>query len=374
MKATLGNVPRKKLADISNIPQEMRLGSQNDKSQHISIGPKEYIDMLKKENIELMKMLADRNKLIELTGAEIQKMRINQQKMQQQNHQLAQSNSQMLAELNSAKDRLKTLQHELGCTHGMLKAKKLEAEEIAKQKMCQQLNDEVDPIKCEEAGDSSLGNGDNDKPANIKRRLQSKSLGSSKQVQPQDNAENKRPRVRRQSARFKPEAMKHDENDFEEVVKQKMCQQLNNEVEPIKCEEAGDSSLEIGDNDKPANIKRRPQSKCLGTSKQVQPLDKADNKRPCLRRQSARFKPEEPKQDEDYFEVEDKCPPMVNLVQQNGSASFSMSPNDVESNPALRFESTEFGRLSLSRPLRNAAKKIQSYKEIPLNIKMRRPV
>lgn len=92
MKATLGNVPRKKLADISNIPQEMRLGSQNDKSQHISIGPKEYIDMLKKvnslffwqwyivlkngvlnfsliwpflgiylqENIELMKMLADR--------------------------------------------------------------------------------------------------------------------------------------------------------------------------------------------------------------------------------------------------------------------------------------------------------------------------
>ncbi|XP_009783452.1 uncharacterized protein LOC107826517 isoform X3 [Nicotiana tabacum] len=346
MKATLGSAPRKKLADISNIPQEMRLGSQNDKSQHISIGPKEYIDMLKKENIELLKMLADRTKIIELTGAEIQKMRVNLQKMQQQNHQLAQSNSQMLAELNSAKDRLKTLQHELGCTNGVLKAKRLEAE--------------VDPIKCEEAGDSSLGNGDNDKPANIKRRLQSKSLGSSKQVQAQDNAENKRPCVRRQSARFKPEAMKHDENDFE--------------VEPIKCEEAGDSSLGIGDNDKPANIKRRPQSKCLGSSKQVQPQDKAENKRPCLRRQSARSKPEEPKHDKDYFEVEDKCPPMVNLVQPNGSASFSMSPDDVESNPALRFASTEFGRLSLSRPLRNAAKKIQSYKEIPLNIKMRRPV
>ncbi|XP_009783451.1 uncharacterized protein LOC107826517 isoform X2 [Nicotiana tabacum] len=349
MKATLGSAPRKKLADISNIPQEMRLGSQNDKSQHISIGPKEYIDMLKKENIELLKMLADRTKIIELTGAEIQKMRVNLQKMQQQNHQLAQSNSQMLAELNSAKDRLKTLQHELGCTNGVLKAKRLEAEVS-----------QVDPIKCEEAGDSSLGNGDNDKPANIKRRLQSKSLGSSKQVQAQDNAENKRPCVRRQSARFKPEAMKHDENDFE--------------VEPIKCEEAGDSSLGIGDNDKPANIKRRPQSKCLGSSKQVQPQDKAENKRPCLRRQSARSKPEEPKHDKDYFEVEDKCPPMVNLVQPNGSASFSMSPDDVESNPALRFASTEFGRLSLSRPLRNAAKKIQSYKEIPLNIKMRRPV
>lgn len=36
-------------------------------------------------------------KIIELAGAEIQKMRINLQKMQQRNHELAQSNSQMLA-------------------------------------------------------------------------------------------------------------------------------------------------------------------------------------------------------------------------------------------------------------------------------------
>lgn len=103
--------------------------------------------------------------------------------------------------------------------------------------------------------------------------------------------------------------------------------------------------------------------------------------RPCVRRQSARFKREAPqhtttttstsqsqatKPEEDYFEAEDKCPPMVNLVEQNGS--------DLENNPALRFESIELGRSSLSRPLRHAAKMVQSYKEVPLNIKMRRPV
>ncbi|MCD7447248.1 hypothetical protein HAX54_026367 [Datura stramonium] len=291
MKASLGNATRKKLADISNIPEETRLTNQNEKSERISICSKEFVDKVQKENAALMKIIAEKNKIIEIAGVEIQKMRINLQKMQQQNHELAQSNSQMLADLNSAKDRLKALQHELGCKNGVLKAKEIEAEEIAKQKMHQQLNDEVKPIKCEEAGDSSLGNGDNDRPAKIKRKPQAKSLGSSTQVPSQDTAENKRPCVRRQSARFKREAPQH-----------------------------------------------------TTTTSQSQAT----------------------KHDEDDFEAEDKCPPMVNLVQQNDP--------DLESDPTLRFESIEFGRSSLSRPLRHAAKKVQSYKEIPLNIKMRRPV
>ncbi|CAN4105817.1 unnamed protein product [Withania somnifera] len=293
MKDSLGNATRKKLADISNIPEEMRLNNQNENSERMSICSKEFLDKVQKENAALMKIIVEENKIIELAGAEIQKMRINLQKMQQRNHELAQSNSQMLADLNSAKDRLKALQHELGCKNGVIKAKELEAEEIAKQKMRQQLNDEVKPINCQEAGNSSLVNGDNGRPAKIKRKPQAKSLGSSMQVPPQDAAENKRPCVRRQSARFRREA---------------------------------------------------PQDTTTTSTSQSQAM----------------------KHDEDRFEAEDKCPPMVNLVQQNGS--------DLESNPALRFESTEFGRSSLSRPLRHAAKKVQSYKEIPVNIKMRRPV
>ncbi|XP_060212488.1 SHUGOSHIN 2-like isoform X1 [Lycium barbarum] len=327
MKASLGNnATRKKLADISNIPEEMRFTCQNEKAERSSVCSKEFLDKLQKENMALMKIVAEKkyplfvdflvsigtitfvlvsllpcslipvlySKIIELAGAEIQKMRINLQQMQKKNHELAQSNSQMLAELNSAKDRLKAVQHELGCKNGLIKAKKLEAEEIAKQKMCQQLNDEVKPVKCEEAADSSLGNGDNDRPAKFKRKPQSKSLDSNKQVQPQDMAENKRPCVRRQSARFKREAPEH--------------------------------------------------TTTTTSTSQSQAT----------------------KHDEDYSEAEDKCPPMVNLVQQNGS--------DLESNAALRFEPIEFGRSSLSRPLRHAAKKVQSYKEIPVNIKMRRPV
>ncbi|PHU18646.1 hypothetical protein BC332_14341 [Capsicum chinense] len=289
MKDSLGNAARKKLADISNIPEQMRINNQNEKSETMSICSKEFVDKVQKENAALVKIITEKKKIIELAGAEIQKMRINLQKMQQRNHELAQSNSQMLADLNSAKDRLKALQHELGCKNGVLRAKDLEAEEIAKQKMRQELNDEVKPIKCEEAGDSSLGNGNNDRPAKIKRKPQAKSLGSSTQVPPQDTAENKRPCVRRQSARFKHEA---------------------------------------------------PQQTTTTTSSS--------------------------QSHEDYFEAEDKCTPMVNLVQQNGS--------DLETNPALTFESIEFGRSSLSRPLRHAAKKVQSYKEVPLNIKMRRPV
>lgn len=294
MKASVGNATRKKLADISNIPEERRFNNQNEKSERISICSEEFVDKVQKENAALMKIIVEKNKIIEIAGVEIQKMRINLQKMQQQNREFAKSNSQMLAELNSAKDRLKALQHELGCKIGVLKAKELEAEELAKQKMHQQLNDEVKPIKCEEAGDSPMGKGDNDRPAKIKRKPQAKSLGSSTQVLPQDMAENKRPCVRRQSARFKHEAPQHT----------------------------------------------------ITTTSTSQS--------------------QETESEETYFEAEDKCPPMVNLVEQNGS--------DLESNPALRYEPVEFGRSSLSRPLRHAAKKVQSYKEVPLNIKMRRPV
>ncbi|CAL9229118.1 unnamed protein product [Arabidopsis halleri] len=63
-------------------------------------------------------------KLVELSGIEIQKLRINLRSVQEKNLQLAQANSQMLAELNTNKDRLKEFQHELGCKNALLKVKK----------------------------------------------------------------------------------------------------------------------------------------------------------------------------------------------------------------------------------------------------------
>ncbi|KAJ6773037.1 SHUGOSHIN 2 [Salix koriyanagi] len=54
----------------------------------------------------LTKLVADRNKIIELSAIELKKLRINYQQLKQQNLQLAHTNSQMLAELNAGKDKM----------------------------------------------------------------------------------------------------------------------------------------------------------------------------------------------------------------------------------------------------------------------------
>ncbi|KAG7554071.1 Shugoshin C-terminal [Arabidopsis suecica] len=111
------------------------LGSQKDnvkqmdreetqQKENMLFSSQEFAAKLQKENMTLMKALAHRNKLVELSGIEIQKLRINLRSVQEKNLQLAQANSQMLAELNTNKDRLKEFQHELGCKNALLKVKK----------------------------------------------------------------------------------------------------------------------------------------------------------------------------------------------------------------------------------------------------------
>ncbi|KAK1269031.1 Shugoshin-1 [Acorus gramineus] len=67
---------------------------------------------------------------------EIQKLQFELQSALQQNQLLALSNSQMLAESNLGKDRLKAMQHELGCVKAVHKVKTLELEEMAKKQQC----------------------------------------------------------------------------------------------------------------------------------------------------------------------------------------------------------------------------------------------
>uniref|UniRef100_A0A5B7AR69 Putative shugoshin-1 n=1 Tax=Davidia involucrata TaxID=16924 RepID=A0A5B7AR69_DAVIN len=280
---SFGSAARKRLGDISNLPQRPKPLTQDEKSQFISTTNKEYIDQLQKENMALMKLLVDRNKIIELSGIELRKMRVNLQKVQQQNLQLAQANSQMLAELTSGKDRLKALQHELGCKNGLLIAKKLELEEKANTRTCQKIESEVGTSKCKM--DSSQADGGN-------RKQKSKGLG--------------------------PSAIK-----------------------------------------------------------QVQTKEKAENKRFCLRR-SARFKPEEAALAGDLLEVDNAKFPVRSQhddqMQDDGSTSTcsSVKKEDKEGNTARGDDAQELQRLSIGRPSRLAAKKVQSYKEVPLNVKMRR--
>ncbi|CAK9185498.1 unnamed protein product [Ilex paraguariensis] len=238
-----------------------------------------------------MKLLADKNKIVELSGIELQKLRINLQKVQQQNLQLAQSNSQMVGELNTGKDRLKALLHELGCKNGLLKVKELALKEKMKAK-----------------------------------------------------------------------------------AKTKMCQKIDSEVEASNCKQDQESVEPDREYNKPCTPKQGQQSKSLGTStvKQVQAKENTENKRLCVRRQSARLKSEESKPTEDFFEIEEAKFPVCPLHddQMQGDVSTTMpsifKKEDIDGNCA-------FGRTSIGRPVRHAAQKIQSYKETPINVKMRRP-
>lgn len=295
-KGSFGSVARKRLGDISNLPQQTKPLSQVDKELLVSNTTKEYIEQLQKENMALMKLLVDRNKIIELSGIELQKLRVNLQKLQQQNSQLAQANSQMLVELNSGKDRLKALHHELGCKNGLLKARGLELEEKAKIRTSKKLDNQVRTCKSEEARESLEADRAENKPRNTNKigKQQSKSLG-------------------------------------------------------------------------PPSVK------------QVLLRDKTESNSVGLRRKSARFKSEEPESPEDVFEIDDAKFPACSLhddqMQEDGSPSMCLLVKkiDKEVNSDSSDETLVLQRSSIGRPSRLAAKKVQSYKETPLNMKMRRP-
>ncbi|GER48963.1 shugoshin C terminus [Striga asiatica] len=402
------NMARRKLADISNLPQKSKPSVQDDKSKSIPVTAKAYIEKLQKENMTLAKMLAQRNKflhfvlqskIIEQSGIELERLRSILIQVQEQNQQLALSHTQMLRELNLGKDRLKALQHELGCKNGLLKARKLEGGEACKIPG-QSADVEVNLVKLPKEGETLSVCKDNGKPRNNKRsRLQSS--GSSEPLQSEDSNGNRRPSVRRQSARFKAAESKsvedpseRDDSKFSEcplpqepVVRNgstsgsTSVEEDNNlvNVDLIKLPEEGETSHVGRDAEKPHNVKRRLRSQSLGSSESLQPEENAGNRRVSVRRQSARFKALEQKTVVDESEKHDikfieQALPDEKSVLENKSTSKSGSATDGDNRGSSGFEYNppETGRSSLSRPSRLAAKKVQSYKEIPVNIKMRR--
>ena len=81
---------------------------------------------------------------------------------------------------------------------------------------------------------------------------------------------------------------------------------------------------------------------------------------------------------EDLFEIDDaKFPssqPCDDLRYDNSSTSLCSSvKREDEGDGFLEVAAPDFRRSSIGgRPLRRAAERVQSYKEIPLNVKMRR--
>ncbi|XP_052310961.1 SHUGOSHIN 2 isoform X5 [Populus trichocarpa] len=349
----VGIAPRRTLADISNFPVSRKTlaevssvsqRNQDGKSQSVLVG-KDYIEKLQREIMALTKIVVDRNKIIELSAIELQKLRIRFQQLQQQNQHLAQTNSQMLAELNAGKDKLKVFQHELGCKNGLLDAINLELKEKAKKVRCRIKRNEVETIKGDGAAQLSQPEEEN-KPCNPKRKRQSnvQSL-ETRPVQPQtkENADKKSIShdsvcLRRQSARFK-----------------------SGEEEPTE-----------------NNVDTKRHSARFKSEEQLN--EKNDDKRRiCRRKQSIRIKSEAQIEEptEDLFQTDDAkfhVPAIYGDPVHESCPTLSAPSVKIESetgNSALRFETQEPRRTSL-RPPRRAAEKVQSYKEIPLNVKMRR--
>ncbi|XP_048326920.2 SHUGOSHIN 2 isoform X3 [Ziziphus jujuba] len=407
--STGGGPTRKRLMDISNLQnQQSNPANQDAKQQSAKVATEEYVDKLHKENTILMQLLADRNKLLELSRVEILKLRTNLEKVQQQNLQLAQANSHMLREVNSGKDRLLVIQHELACKSGFLKAMKLEAEEKVKRVTCQNAANEEVANKYGEAGESTQAAKVN-KPGIANRRQQSKAQSldplTIKAIHVEEMVGNKRHCSRRQSARFKSEEQEANEDSFkmddaklavssivnakQTVENKKRC--LRRQSARFKYEEleANEDSFKM-DNAKLA----------------VSPKETVDNKK----RQSARFKPEEPGVNEDSFKMDDanfanspscsrrQCAGFKSEETEANEDSFHMddpkfavSPRYDDSlhgvGPSLLGSAVikedggetapipvtqEFRRSSVGRPSRRAAEKVTSYKEIPINVKMRR--
>nr|KAJ0194322.1 hypothetical protein LSAT_V11C800434730 [Lactuca sativa] len=95
------------------------------------------------------------------------------QKVQEQNSLLAQSNTQMLMELNSIKDRNKALNHDLGCKNGLISVMKLELENRA----CQTNDgDNNKMIQLKETEVCTLAENNEDKHYIISKKNKSKSL------------------------------------------------------------------------------------------------------------------------------------------------------------------------------------------------------
>ncbi|XP_078442734.1 uncharacterized protein LOC144712354 isoform X2 [Wolffia australiana] len=280
---------RDRLSDISNIQRSSRMlpGQEN-----LNLGPlpqtKACIADLLQENTALLRLLGEQNKIIELNALELQKLRVSFHQLQQQNCQLAKANTLMLEDLNLGKDRLKALQHELGCTVAVLKTTKLELEEtrkliqnVANPTVLKGLSSTFDSV--EEITEKAV--------CNPKRKLGSRrlSLGSAT-VNREESAREKAKRrssVRTQRSRssIKSEPpCKGEEQEQQQAINVENCWQNTARVADMKLEEEEEegSPSEVmkreggadGEHSAVPSVSGRPQRRStVGVSYKEKPLN-----------------------------------------------------------------------------------------------------
>ncbi|XP_057424496.1 SHUGOSHIN 1 [Lotus japonicus] len=364
---SVGTAQKKKLADITNRDQQQRPITQQANQQAATIAaPGITSDQLLNENAMLMKVLANRNAVIESCKAELQKSQTNYLRLRKENSELALTNTHIMAELNSSKQRLRELQHELGMKNGMLRAMKLE---LTAKEHTEKSNREIEANEVKASHSKELDQTlQEDAREKTKRKRVSRSQSSApaviKQVKSIEKVENKRYSLRRQSAGLQAEKSQPTEDSEVAQVKYDVAhlqENLENENGPTSSE-VHEEAKEDAESSGPAN------------TEQVHAKKNIENKRQSLRRQSSMFKPENLEPTEDFFEVDDaKFPVLCATDMSEQSHPTTSSVTSGQENNTCVYDPREIRRSSVGRPSRRSAVKVVSYKEIPVNVKMRRP-
>ncbi|KAK8467736.1 hypothetical protein PHAVU_007G139000 [Phaseolus vulgaris] len=391
----IGVSQNKILADVTNLLQQPK--------QPVST------EQLLKEKEMLMKLLANRDAIIESCKAELQKCQINFQKVRKQNAEFALTNSQMLAEHNSSRQKLRELQLELGIKNGILSAMKLELTEKKEQTSKLKPETNVNEVRaCQNKQSDQSFQEDNKRSAKRRKVSQSRSSAPAviKQFKSMEKLANQRYSLRRQSASLKDEKPEPTEDFMEEVeIKDDISnlqENLANESGTISLvskvhdearettessrltnseqvhpkrniEKKRNSMRRLTNRFKPENPEPTEDSKPTNTEK-FHPERNIEKKRNSMRRQTNRFKPENPEPTEDSFELNDS---KVNVSQLSDNMSEKCCPTSTitsagQENNSGSLVSQETRRSSVGRPLRRTVEKVVSYKEVPLNVKMRR--
>ncbi|KAL6842434.1 hypothetical protein ACP4OV_027861 [Aristida adscensionis] len=290
---------RKTLCDITNLGRRVPVPAAGEEEERD--GPRcadataEEVARLAKEKADLARLLEERDQIIELRGAEVEKLRL-------ANWELARATSMMAAELNLGRNRLKELQHELACTRAALKAKTSDLEEAKK---AMKLRD--------------------------RQPLQKTATGTTRH--------------------FGFDRADHKSNH-------------GGVAEP----EPGSDASRASSSKRPSNVsrKRMLRSRSLGPGASLK-LALPKEKETAQRLKSMRT-PDPTERRDDLFEIEDVQLAIGSCKIDPESASGRGRGEKPEQTSAQLPR-----RSSLGRPLRQAMERVNSYKDMPVNIKLRRP-
>lgn len=369
----INSAQRRTLGDITNLPNQkvmlMNHGANQQQQQSLSLSSKEYVEKLQKENMRLMKALTERNAIIERTGSELQKYRVNLQMVQAQNLQLSQTNTRILAEIRTSKDQLKALQHELSCKNGVLMARKLPLEP---QKLPCTHHDASEDKDRANASRGASGvfhpNGEDHKTASESSDCNS--------LQINDKANNKR--VFERSSPAKSEVLDIIGRPGESAQTTNMTRRvsLRRQSKRFNIQELGATENLNGihdDQESAAKAGCSASDLSIGSKPETVELHDTKERTRESRRVSSRRQSTEVTSQRDIKVSTD--PPLPDgIVEESSQVSSSVSTElkRESKNKPTGDEAEEMRETYVGRPSRQAAGKIKSYKEVSLKDKMRR--